>query len=113
MSKENQVPEWIKKRHQEHEQKAKAIQKYKEGFLKLPVGESKVLIDTTIPVEEVEKYGKTKYRYIVEYQGKKLKWDVSSVMDTDITALLVQNVNPITVVRIGTTKDNTKYSVKA
>lgn len=112
MPNEKQMPDWVKKRHEKQLQDAEARQKYIEGFLRLPVGESEVLINTEKPPEQIQKYGKIKYRYIVTYNGEVKTWDVSSVMDTAITTALMNGINPITVVRIGTGKDDTKYSVK-
>lgn len=102
-----QLPDWVKER-QEQQLKEK---NEKSQFYKFPKGETVIKVDLDSAPVEVEKFGKHRYQYKIIVEGAVKTLEVGMQLDTLIISALMENINPMTVVRVGS-GIKTQYSIK-
>lgn len=101
------IPSWINER-------AEVLAKRKienSKFYKIPEGETEILVSTTKPPTEIEKFNKKRSQYEITVNGKSLILECGITLDSLILKALKQNMNPMIIIRVGT-DINTMYSIK-
>jgi hypothetical protein len=105
MSKLTEVPSWVKDRKQWHS--AHSSPKY----FAVPEGETIIEVDLNNPAEEREgDFGK-QFVYHIKANGEKYLLSASITLDRLIISALSKDINPMTLIRVGT-KKQTRYSIK-
>jgi hypothetical protein len=105
MSKQSEVPSWVKDRKQWH------IAHSNPEYLTVPEGETAIEVDLNHPAEEKEgDYGK-QFMYRIKVDGKQYLLSASITLDRLIISALSEGINPMTLIRTGT-KKQTRYSIK-
>ena len=106
------IPKWIiDKKAKADKEREEYIKEHGE-YYQFPQGETKILINTDVsPFEKINKYGKTQFVYEVQINGEKKKISVNIVLDRAIIQCLVEEINPMTIIRFGQ-GTQTRYSIK-
>lgn len=103
-----EMPSWVKDRQEK-------LEKEKEDrsqFFKFPKGETVIEVDTNTAPVELEKFsGKRRTQYKIKVNNEVKTLEVGVQLDTLIINALMQNLNPMTVIRIGD-GIKTQYSIK-
>jgi mannose-6-phosphate isomerase-like protein (cupin superfamily) len=105
MSKQIEVPSWVKDRKQWHS--AHSSPKY----FAVPEGETTIEIDLNNPAEEREgDFGK-QFVYHIKVNEEHYLLSASVTLDRLVISALSEGINPMTLIRTGT-KKQTRYSIK-
>jgi hypothetical protein len=105
MSKQAEVPQWVKERKQWHSENTRP------EYFSIPEGETAIEIDMSQPPEEREGDFGTQYIYHIKVNGEHYLLSASMRLDRLIISALSEGINPMTIIRTGT-KKQTRYSIK-
>lgn len=109
MSKE--VPNWVTDMQIEIQKQQDEYMKTRSEYVKLPLGETVVIIENRPPIKGFNKWGNEQYTYTVNVNGEEKKLSANVILHIGIIQALSESINPMTIIRTGKGKE-TRYSIK-